>query len=440
MKESKQKLEKSEFQALIEKSDRQELGSTIIEFAKVFLLPLTLALISIGATWSINTQQEKNAKTLADKQIESAEIIAKANRDNSAAISASDQRIEQIKHIKNIFQEIITEKCEKPGTIIMQIRSLEVYKQDALSFLLNIKDHFSNHDGMGDVAHNPQRKKQLQQFVHQTEESISNILQNSQIDLSGRIFVNAGQHDQEKVGNKARKMANWVAREMNQDKCGDYEKLMSATTLFQMRKQKYHNYNFSDCIFINTNLYQADFSSCTLDRAIFMDVDLQEADFFESNLSNAIFINCNLKRVDFIKSGVKNTLFFHPISKLRTAGASVESKNGLFCELEDAKFALGTLMKINSLPFNLLVSGKEEHYQLYVNLLTPYRKKIQKMNHLKDKNLKNLLEAIGKEFSQLDLDLKKEEERLKQHSTGTTKKDVPLVFTVHGDKNYLRTA
>ncbi|MCP4718066.1 MAG: pentapeptide repeat-containing protein [Desulfobacteraceae bacterium] len=437
MNESKQKIKKSEFQALIEKSDNQERRSIKIDLAKAFLLPVTLAFISIIATWSINKQQEKNAEHLALQQIKSAHIIAEANREHSARLSESNQRIERIKHIKGIFQEIIMGKSENSNAMIMQIRSLEVYKEDSLSFLLNIKEHFNNQICAVEGTKNPQKKqKKLDDLVAQTEKTIFNILKNSQIDVAHRIFVDAD--DPQRLQTEAMGLVEKIEKikftGLDRDK---YSELVASTNESNMRKQTYDNYNFSNCIFIKTKLYQANFSNCTLKNSIFMDVDLQEANFSGSDLSNAVFINCNLKRINFLKSKLRNTLFFNPILKHRDPAKEFITKNGLHCELEDAKFTLGTLMWTKTPPFSFLKNlgtseMEEEYYHLYVNLLMPHRQMIEAMKESKDKEWKNLLKEIGVNYSESKLrkDLIREEKRLEKHSTKN--KNTSLVSTTPG--------
>ena len=424
--ESKQKINKSEFQALIDKSDRQERRSIKIEFAKAFLLPLTLAVISVGATWSINKQQWKNAEHLATEQIKSALIIADANRNHSNKIFKSNQSVERIKHINGIFQAIITGKPEdyNANAMIMQIRSLEVYEGEALSFLLNIREHFKNQRMEG-------VKDSREKLVTQTDKSILNILKNSQIDVTGTMFVNAKEDNPEQT--EVRKIIKGrKPLKINEIR---YKELIAATNDSNMRKQTYDNYNFSNCIFINTKLYQANFSSCTLKNSIFMDVDLQEASFSGSDLSGAVFINCNLKRVNFMKTKVRDTVFFNPILKRRDTDKNFLTELGLYCELEDARFALGTLLKLKSSPFNYLKGlgnskMEKESYNVYVNLLIPHEEKINVMEDSEDREWVNLKTQIGKDYSTLSKNLLEEKSRLIKHSVQNLKKDAALASTI----------
>lgn len=432
-KETKQKIKKSEFQALIEKSDTQERMHFFMELGKAFLLPVTLAAISIIATLSINKQQEKNAEHLALQQIKSAHIIAEANREHSARLSKSNQRIERIKHIKDIFQDIITKDCKNSNAMIMQIRSLEIYKGDSLSFLLNIKEHFNNQLCVGGPTNVSQKNKKLKALVTQTDLSILNILKNSQIDVAGRIFVDTKKEDFDGFQTEARDIVKTINdRKIDEDW---YQTLIDTTNTSNMRKQTYDNYNFSDCIFINTNLYQANFSSCTLINAIFMEVDLQEASFSESDLSNAIFINCNLKRINFMKSKLRNTLFYKPILNRGDPGKKFISKQGLYCELEDAKFSLGALLWTKSPPFDFVKKpgGSEEEnegYHLYVNLLTPHLQRIEEMEAAKDKKWKSVLKTIDLDYSRLHMDILKEQKRLEKHVDKTLEKEASMASAI----------
>ncbi len=345
-----QKIDKTELQTLILKSQRQFKLKTVMEVGKVFILPLTLAAI----TWRVNVQQAKNTERLALEQIKSAQIIAEANREHSSRISESNQRIQRIKHIKDIFTKIITKQHQTTEAVAMEIRSLEVYKSDALSFLLNIRAHF-NHQQENGIRGNG-RGLDYGEIVAQTDQTISNILQNSPIDVSGREFFRKS--DPSKKGPEAlegKKNADAgdmvAASEMAPDGGtkktireygemirsfhggistswkkewkkmslpeGDISQAASlavqGTEKANMRKQKYYNYNFSGSTFVRINLYQAQFSNCTLKGTIFIDVDLQEASFSESDLSQAIFINCNLKRVNFSKARLRDALILNPV-------------------------------------------------------------------------------------------------------------------------------
>ncbi len=425
--ESKQKINKSEFQALIDKSDRQERRSIKVEFAKAFLLPLTLAVISVGATWSINNQQWKNAKLLATEQIKSAYIIADANRNHSNKIFESNQSVERITHINGIFQAIIKAKPEgyDANAMIMQIRSLEVFEGEAISFLLNIREHFKKLIRVEGV------KDSWEKLVTQTDKSILNILKNNPIDVAGTMFINA------KKDNPEPTEVREIIKEMKPLKINEvrYKELIAATNDSNMRKQTYENYNFSNCIFIKTKLYQANFSSCTLKNAIFMDVDLQEASFSGSDLSGAVFINCNLKRANFMKTKVRDTVFFNPILNRGDTDKKFLTRQGIYCELEDARFALGTLLKLESPPFNYLKGlgnskMEKESYHAYVNLLIPHEEKINVMEDSEDREWVILKKQIGKDYSTLSENLQEAKNRLEKHSSQNLKKRAALASTI----------
>ena len=165
-----------------------------------------------------------------------------------------------------------------------------------------------------------------------------------------------------------------------------------------MRQHEYKNYNFSDNSFLNVNLFKADFSNCTMKNNLFMSVDMQEATFSGSNLSGSIFWKSNLQKADFLDSRLRDVVFFNPIMNKRIAKDAVKDfcYENSCCELEGARFLLGSLLWTRSPPFDIfdidnaknegiVEELKEERRQLYLNLL---------MHHLQ--SISNMLKAAEK--------------------------------------------
>jgi uncharacterized protein YjbI with pentapeptide repeats len=438
--DTEQKIAKQDLQALIEESSRHKKWKNFYKIFQIFATPLFITIVSMLVTWRINVQQAENTEKITEIQIESAEIIAAANRENSAKISESNQRTERLNQIKEIFTKLLTKKVT--GTEIethrMQIISLEVYKGDSLPFLLNMKEHYQNlQDGSKNDAYNHAYKD----LIEQVDISIYNILLNSQIDVSEHLFVDCGTpsckgiekdlrdyrtnftksiksqsqafkdiKSQMKEGKKLKsktmeninslidkfKKSKKETMEISKSLMAEYKE--NKLNEMNMRQQEYKNYNFSDSSFLNVNLYKADFSSCTMNNNLFMRVDLQEASFFDTNLSGSIFLESNLQKVVFKESMLRNVVFVNPIMNFRDADEMVKEfcKKNSCCQLEGAQFSLGSLQHTPDPPFDIFDIDyaknegigeelKEERRQLYLNLL---------MHHLQ--SISNMLEAAKK--------------------------------------------
>ena len=252
---------------------------------------------------------------------------------------------------------------------------------------------------------------EARRLIKQAEKSILNILLNSQIDVSQQTFMDC-------TG-----LSPDFCKSFKESLCEDRDKLLDPITGKQavingekpfiapygklkfnelnLRKQKYKNYNFSNCSFLSVNLYSADFSSCTLKNNLFVDVDLQEASFSDSNLSGSIFMRSNLQKTDFRESRLRDVVFVNPILNRRDAVDEIEKfcKENIYCELEGARFSLGSLLWTAGPPFDIFDREKskgiseglreeqrklyeklrEEQAKLYINLLMYHRQSIDDM-------------------------------------------------------------
>ena len=399
--DTEQKITRKDLQSLIEESNRHEKWKNASKIARIIATPVIITFVSMFVTWRINIQQSINTERITEKQIESAQIIAKANRDNFTKISESNQRIERLTHIKEIFKTFLNEETkltdEKIETRKMRIISLEVYKEDALLFLLNIRNHYQEK-----AQFDSEQKEAYDKLIKQANKSIFNILLNSQVDVSGRSFMKFASSSSGYCESFEAELRKYRAEHfdpitgkrpvINGQKpfIARYDKLKF--NKLNLRKQKYKNYNFSDCSFLSVNLYSADFSSCTLKNNLFVDVDLQEASFSGSNLSGSIFLGSNLKKADLRYSLLDNVVFVNPILNKKDADDKIKSfckENGC-CELEGARFSLGSLLLTAGPPFNIFDIDKnknegiteelrEEQRELYIDLLMYHRQSIDDM-------------------------------------------------------------
>ena len=419
--DTEQKIAKQDLQALIEESNRHKKWKSFYKIFQIFATPLLITIVSMLVTWRINVQQAENTEKITAIQIESAEIIAAANRENSAKISESNQRTERLNQIKEIFTKLLTKKERgliETETHLPQIISLEVYKGDALPFLLNMKEHYRK---LQDGSKNDPYKD----LIDQVDRSIYNILLNSQIDVSEHLFVDCGEPSCK--DNIEKMFRTFRAESMKSVKAKPEAMKISKyfmTTYknlklneMNMRQQEYKNYNFSDSSFLNVNLYKADFSSCTMNNNLFMRVDLQEASFSGSNLTGSIFWRSNLKKADFLDSRLRDVVFFDPILNKRVAEDAVKEfcNENSCCELEGARFLLGSLLWTRTPPFDIFDIDnaknkgigeelKEERRQLYLNLLMHHLKSISSMLEAAEKgdekqmeNRDNLIKNTGAE-------------------------------------------
>lgn len=453
---NEQKIQKTDLQALIEESNRHKQREKSYRIAQLIITPLIITLVSVGVTWCINMQQRENTKQITEKQIKSAQIIAEANREQSAKTSESSQRIERLKQIKEIFVKLLIVTDDHDSSEIqskkMQIISMEVYEEDALIFLLNLKEHYQV------LILEQSCCKDLND---QVDKSIFNILSNGQVNVPNKIFVDcvgpkkSSSETLEKALTKFRQefMKASNRRELInlKDDKGPYASFVSRYKNMQLnemnlRQQEYKNYNFSDCSFLSVNIYSADFSDCTLKNNIFMNVDLQETSFSGSDLSSSIFIGSNLKKVNFMDSRLRNVIFVNPILSMKDASKKIKTfcKKNSCCQMEGAQFALGSLLYTDKPPFDIFdipeerdekyneynkldEAVKKERQNLYINLLMNHHESItlkaeaSENADTKDEDIANLLKNTATDnLSKLIQLLKKAKERAKIWETAVS--------------------
>lgn len=457
-----QSISKKDFQTLIKESRSQRILDLFYKTLQLFLTPVIIAGVSYFATVNINKQQRENTKKLTEQQIESAKIIADANREHSAKIAKSEQKIKRLDHIKEIFSKIITEEKDGLNNSIgddelemkkMQLASLEVYKEDSLLFLLNIKEHYK-HMRDQKKANDLNTKRKYEELIVQTESSIQKILLNSQVDVSNRVFIAYSGMDGSQSNTSSREASyrfedklssgaspykiefveylrslqtgstnNGITYKTNVVE--DFERLEKSLEQINLRQQKYNNYNFTGCTFVMTNLYRSDFSSCTLKDNLFIYADLQEAKFSESNLSGSIFYGSNIQKANFRDSRLRDVIIINPIRNERDANEAIKSFCRKFkcCEMEGAHFTLGSLLKTSYPPFNVFNVNfnkgfvdelQKELRDLYLNLLIPHVISLKslaiannsgELDESTNKDIANLLSNTGTENIEELLDL-----------------------------------
>lgn len=209
---------------------------------------------------------------------------------------------QHLQHLVAIFSSIISpeKKADKSKNVIHQrIRSLSVYDDEALPFLLQIRQHFSK-PGL-----DSSQQSQTWRIANQT---IGSIVGYSQLDLSGQTVISL------------------------------------TDTPTNLRHKEYANYNLDNSHFTNVNLYKANFSGSSLQSSSFTDADLQETKFNNANLKGVSFKNSILRKTNFRNaylSGVKFSpdckYLEHAIFSLNTL---LKPDSGLFSSLDADKFAL----------------------------------------------------------------------------------------------------
>ena len=460
-KELEQQITSSDLQTLIKESGSHRKWDCFYKVAQIILTPVIITVVSLVATTRINEQQASNTEKITQQQIKSARLIADANRAHSAKIAESNQRIERLNHIKEIFKTFLTDDTDQEFEAQrMQLISMEVYKEDSLLFLLNVKEHYQSRlqqISMGGNDPNNQKDK-YERLINQAEKSIQNILMNSQIDVSNRIFIGKNQVDNSSTNSAAcvTCACKSIENELKDDACR--EKIKASFISMQwktrqeyadsiyhlnfmdkfnklqlsqinLRQQEYKNFNFTDSAFINANLYNSDFSSCTLMDNFFFKVDLQEAKFTGSNLSGSLFVGTNLKEANFLESMLRSVLFVNPIMSRRDAGDELEAfcAENTCCELEGAQFSLGSLLWTSTPPFDVFDRNRnndvgdvvrQERLNLYLNLLKQHADKIKTIADAAErgdakakKKLDNLLVNTETKSSSKLIDLLESEEK-----------------------------
>jgi uncharacterized protein YjbI with pentapeptide repeats len=317
------------------------------DFIKPSLIPLVIGGASFYVTQEVTTQQ-----------LVSAETIAEQNRENSALIADAELKTQHLMQMAKMFSNIINlinlspaEKKTTEDTFIQQVKSLSVYGDEALPFLLQIRDEY---------------KGKL--YDTKSERSISDVAKTT---IENILKLNQHQIKMNFIGEKDHPL-NLPGRE-------------------------YIDYNLGGSTFKDVNLYEANFSKSSLQDAKFIDVDLRKADFSNASLINATFENTDTKKTRLDISG---TRFDHAnlenakFIKVNLSNVSFNKtylKNVSFEEcmhIEKAKFSMQQLVSADIGLLNAL-SGDQ-----YALLLMKYEKNLIKLHGVNAKRLGKVYEKL----------------------------------------------
>jgi len=326
-------------------TDRKSSGSRKpFEIVKLFITPLTIALVSAGVSWYIGKMQMDSAREIAEAQRETTSQIAENNLRRQVEVAAAETKLERLAQIKDVFREIIKPRKNQEDALAAEIASLVVYEDTALPFLLRIKEHFSTRPiEIGEALNTTfaRRSTEREKLANVADKTIREILSLSQLDLSRMDFNSNGE-----------------GRAL-------------------LRFAKFSGYNLTEADFSNTNLFNANFTKSTLVRAKFNNTDLQSADFTDANLTGAKFgSGTNLTKTNFEKTKIDGVKF----------------DKDVLC-IEEAKFSLGALLKIGDTP-----GGKKEPFadldnEKYLRLLAPHSETISEMEN--DPKIDKIKKKLG---------------------------------------------
>ena len=281
----------------------QDTESRRMKYTRIFLTPAAIALGTAAITYFINQQQIESADLMAEKQIESAEIIARSQLDNSRRIADARLSTEKLDQMIDMYSQIINQlagsgKEDDPGPAALKqrIASFEVYRDDALPFLIQLRDYRRE-------AETPADRGSQDLYDVASDEAratILRIVRESQPDLAGQSYLGSD------------------GKQLN------------------LRHRRYSGFNMSDSLFRDVNLFNADFTEATLTGSVFQNVDLVNADFAGANLQEVEFQNVNLRGVNFRGAFLRDAKF--------------DDVKGI----GEANFSAHVLLRANAVPSSLI--------------------------------------------------------------------------------------
>lgn len=254
-------------------------------------------------------------------QIKSAKIIAQADRQHSTKIAEAQLKSQRLGDITEIFSDIVKlikeppENFESNNEVLKHsIRSLSAYGDEALPFLIQLRDEYRTSNGV-----EPNKT-----ILAVAKKTIKGVLQQNQ-------------HNIEKM---------YIAGEKNK--------------ILALPKRKYVNYDLSDSTFQYVNLYEADFSDTTLKNAIFIDTDLRKANFSKTSLINANFMETNIAETTFDGANLKGATFQETdLRATNFENAFLEGAKFENCKhVEMAKFPMNMILLADQEPFKSLAARK----------------------------------------------------------------------------------
>ncbi|MFT6122275.1 MAG: hypothetical protein ACJAWS_000867 [Oleiphilaceae bacterium] len=241
--------------------------SKIIKALKYFILPILLASGGSIATWYIAEKQIQSATIISDQQQKSSKILDEGQRENAKKIAEAQISAEYLVHMREIFEDILTADINetikeiKIEELKQRILSMAVYGDDALPFLLQMKEHFRDK-----LRHKPDQYSVVSEgLMGAAKATVLKIITGGQLDLSQQLLVGQGQQ-------------------------------------LNLRQQLYENINFEGSTFSNVNLFSASFKGSSLQYVTFDNVDLERANFETANLEGVKFIKADLKHTNFLKA------------------------------------------------------------------------------------------------------------------------------------------
>lgn len=326
----------------------KEEKSKFISVCSTILIPLTIGLSSLGATLGINHMQMESAKVIADQQKESAELIAKGQQKNAAKIAGAQIATQHLEHLVEIFSSIISPKDDKDKVIVQRIRSLVVYGEEALPFLLQIRQHFKEPANDQSSSTNPN-------LYLAAEETIKVIIGYNHLNLSGQKII----------GKKG--------------------------AFVNLRHKIYNNYNLDRSEFTYVNLYKANFSGSSLQSSSFTSADLQEAIFKYVNLKKVKFVNSNLRKTDFRHAYLDGVTISPDCTNIEYAIFSLntllKAESDLFKSFNADKYALLLINHKEQLE-KINIEAKSKLDAVYTKSNTNNFEELQeKLNMLRNKGL-----------------------------------------------------
>ena len=247
-----------------ESKEKEKRRKVRIEFVKVAITPLIIAIVGTLGTLIIAGNNNRNAKLIADEQIKAATIRADMVEKGADSRSKAERDVARLNQIKSIFEKIVAEEQKENldlPIIKLHISSLEIYGDLAIDFLVKIRDIFHKDNPV---------------IAERADKSIFNILQASQPDFTNTEFI--GKDD----------------------------------VPLNLRTRQLKGFNFSGSTFQNVNLYKAGFRRSTLKGVYFIDADLYGADFSEANLRGTVFAaGTNLRNTNFVGAYLRDVKFLH---------------------------------------------------------------------------------------------------------------------------------
>ena len=316
----------------------------LINFIKSFhvlFIPLVIAVSSGYVTKQVNDQQR-----------ESAELIAKANRENSTKIADAKMETQRLMEMAEIFSKIITLLSKPPenyketeGALKRQVKSLSVFGDESLPYLIQLRDEYK-------------RKN----YQDKPMEEISKIAANT---IKGILLLNQP--------------------EVKMDFLGKEELPL------ELPRRKYINYNLSKSRFEYVNLYEADFSRSSLQKTKFIFSNLSKANFSNASLIDAEFTDTDLSGSNFTDANLLGATFkLATLTNVSFENAFIPGVRFVDCiNIDKAKFSMETLLQADVEPMESLPAGS------YLQLLMQHEDDLESTHKEDTSRLKKVYDKLN---------------------------------------------